>query len=399
MAIINSYHFETGLALNTHKRYQPNKAATCIASILFAFTVQSTYANNCETFGENITQAKTEHPPAAPGSYAKRKDVQAFAQQVSTCYQVDPQWVENTLTKAKYQTSSAKFIIPKPAGKRNWRKFKAPFLQADRVQAGILFWKVNTHLLAQAEQVYGVEPEAIIGILGVETIYGRYTGDFRIIDALSTLAFDFPAAAKRNRTDFFAKELAQYLAFCYKNGVDPLSIKGSYAGAMGMPQFMPSSLLTYGVDFDGDGHIDLHNSNADIIGSVANYLAQHGWQKGLPAVLPVNVDKISNNNLKILLEPDITPTFTLQQMADHGAQVDLGEYANTFVESSLFSLINLENSDDGTTDYIAGTQNFYVITRYNRSSFYAATVEELGQSVKKHFKNRAHRSKWRPGEK
>lgn len=385
--------------MKTRKSYFNSKTIIGSTTLFCALTALPVWANNCESFTDLITQTKAANPPSAPGQYANRKDVKAFAAQVSACYQIDQQWVEKTLAKAQYQSSTAKFIIPKPAGKRNWRTFKAPFLQADRVQAGVKFWKANTHLLAQAEQVYGTEPEAIIGILGVETIYGSFTGNHRIVDALSTLAFDFPEEAKRDRTDYFSKELAQFLVFCYKEQIDPLSIKGSYAGAMGMPQFMPSSLLNYGVDFDGDGHIDLHNNNADIIGSVAHYLAKHGWQKGLPAVLPVTVDESNAEHLKTLLAPDITPTFTLQQMADYGAQIDLGDYADTFVKDSLFSLIRLENSSDNTADYVAGTQNFYVITRYNRSSFYAATVDELGQTVKKQFKNRAYKSKWRPGEK
>lgn len=382
------------LIMASYSHAQDNYASSPVDSSA-TITSLAAPAPTCIPLGEVINNAKSANPPAAPGNYEKRSDVRAFVNQVSTCYQLDANWVLEQLSNAKYQASAAKFIVPKPAGKRDWQTFKERFTQPDRIKAGIQFWKKNNNWLAKAEQVYGVPPQAVMGILGIETIYGRNTGNYRVIDALATLAFDFPQQA-RDRSDFFAKELAYFLQFTYKQRIDTAGIKGSYAGAMGMPQFMPSSLLNFGVDFDGDGHIDLHQSNADIIGSVANYLHQHGWQKDLPAMLPAKLNKNAKQHLKTLLAPDIIPTFTLQQLNAYGVEVDTNTYKNKLPPETLFALIKLENSDDAEPDYVVGTQNFYVITRYNRSSFYAAVVAELGQTVAQQKQTRSSPSKWRP---
>ncbi|MBX9715532.1 MAG: lytic murein transglycosylase, partial [Burkholderiaceae bacterium] len=229
----------------------------------------------------------------------------------------------------------------------------------------------------------GVPPEIVIGIIGVETLYGQHMGNHRVIDALTTLGFDFPTGRK-DRSAFFRDELEQLLVLSHREGSDPLALKGSYAGALGMPQFMPSSVNKYAIDFDGDGHIDLHTSAADVIGSVAHYLAEFGWQRGLPTHYEVAVPSDASERA-LLLGPDILPTFTAQQFIDHGAA--FGTPAPPLTDSSgsaadaKLALVELQNGPDAPS-YVAGTTNFYAVTRYNWSSYYAMAVIELGQAVR-----------------
>jgi membrane-bound lytic murein transglycosylase B len=209
----------------------------------------------------------------------------------------------------------------------------------------------------------------------VETYYGRITGNHRVLDALATLAFDFPPG-RRDRSAFFADELEAFFVWCAREGVDPQLPKGSYAGAMGLPQFMPSSVLRWALDFDGDGHIDLHGSPADVVGSVAHYLASFGWQRGQPthyAVVPPPEGEARTQ----LLAPDIKPTFSVQQLLDAGAL--LPDAARQ--HEGPLALVLLENGGEPPS-YVAGTQNFYVVTRYNWSSYYALAVIELGAAVR-----------------
>jgi membrane-bound lytic murein transglycosylase B len=200
-------------------------------------------------------------------------------------------------------------------------------------------------------------------------------GNFRVIDSLATLAFDFPAG-RRDRSAFFKDELESWFVLCKSEGVDPLAWHGSYAGALGMAQFMPSSFNRYAVDFDGDGHVDLHGSSADVIGSVANYLAEFGWKRGLPARFDVK-PPTETSERAALLAPDIVPTFTAAQMVERGARLP----DEALATDSLLALVELQNGDAAPT-YVAGTTNFYALTRYNWSSYYAMAVLALGETVR-----------------
>jgi membrane-bound lytic murein transglycosylase B len=227
--------------------------------------------------------------------------------------------------------------------------------------------------------VYGVPPEIIVGIVGVETIYGRNMGNFRVIDALATLSFDFPQAHPRaaEREAFFRGELESFLSTESRTSENPLVPVGSYAGAMGMPQFMPSSIAKYAVDFDGDNRIDLVDNTADVIGSVASYFKAFGWTPGMPAVYSVHFEE---ERLKkpLLLAPDILPTFSIDSFVAAGAVPE----GDGLRHKGLLALIELQNGADAPPTYVAGTRNFYVITRYNWSSYYAMSVLDLGQEVK-----------------
>ena len=308
-------------------------------------------------------------------TYGRRDDVTRFAAELAERRGLSADAVQAALQQARFIPSVARFIMPPPVGTaKNWAAYRARFVEPVRVRAGAAFWRANEKWLKLAEQLYGVPPEIVVGIIGVETIYGQQMGNFRVIDALATLAFDFPAGRK-DRSAFFRDELEQFFVLCQSEGLDPLVPKGSFAGAMGMPQFMPSSFNKYAVDFDGDGHVDLRNNPADVIGSVAHYLAEFGWQRGLPTRFEVAVP-VDTVERAVLLGPDILPSFSAAEFAQHGAR--LAEAALAF-EGKL-ALVELQNGE-AAPSYVAGSTNFYAITRYNWSSYYAMAVIEVGEAV------------------
>ena len=309
-------------------------------------------------------------------TYGLRDDVVRFADGVAERRDLDPAWVRRALAQARFIPSVARFIMPPVAGTaKNWAAYRARFVEPIRIRAGVVFWRANERWLALAEEIYGVPPEVVVGIVGVESIFGRQMGNFRVIDALATLAFDFPAGRK-NRSDFFKDELENWFVLCKSEGIDPTAWRGSYAGALGMAQFMPSSFNKYAVDFDGDGHVDLHTSAADVIGSVANYLAEFGWKRGLATRFDVK-PPVETSERAALLAPDIVPTFTAADMIAHGAS--LGDDA--LACESLLALVELQNGD-AAPSYVAGTTNFYALTRYNWSSYYAMAVIALGEATR-----------------
>jgi membrane-bound lytic murein transglycosylase B len=309
-------------------------------------------------------------------TYGGREDVMLFADAVAQRQQLDAQTVRDILRRARFVPAVGKAIMPPPAGTaKNWAAYRARFVEPNRINSGLAFWQTHAKWLELAEERYGVPAEIVVGIVGVETLYGRHMGSFRVIDALATLAFDFPSGRK-DRSPFFRDELEQFLVLTQREGVDPLSVRGSFAGAMGLPQFMPSSIMKYAVDFDGDGHIDLHKSNADVIGSVARYLADFGWQRELPTYFDVSVP-VDVSDRAVLLAPDILPTFAPQEFVDRGALLP----AQAMQTTSKLALVELQNGD-AAPSYVAGTTNFYAVTRYNWSSYYAMAVIDLGAAVK-----------------
>jgi membrane-bound lytic murein transglycosylase B len=309
-------------------------------------------------------------------TYGRREDVMQFADALAQRQNLDPDWVRAQLAQARYLPSVARFIMPPPAGTaKNWAAYRARFVEPVRLRAGRTFWDANEAWLQQAEARYGVPPAIIVGIIGVETIYGQQTGNFRVIDALATLSFDFPTG-RRDRSGFFRDELEQYLRLSRDQGSDPLLQRGSFAGAIGMPQFMPSSLRKYAVDFDGDGRIDLQRSTADVIGSVAHYLAEFGWQRDMPTHYEVAVP-VEVGERAVLLAPDILPSFLPQEFTERGARLT----PQALRHEGKLALVELQNGD-AAPSYIAGTTNFYAITRYNWSSYYALAVISLGEAIK-----------------
>ncbi len=318
------------------------------------------------------TKAQT-HGPA----YGKTTEAIALADELAQQYSLPKTWVREKISKAQFLKGVPKMVLPPtiPTAK-NWRAYRERFIESRRIDAGTQFWQTYQSALTRAEQTYGVPAEMVVGIIGVETFYGQNMGNYRVLDALTTLTLNFPSAHPRaaERQAFFKSELGHFLAQAHHQG--DASITGSFAGAMGWPQFMPSSVAKFAVDFDGDGRIDLRNSPVDAIGSVANYFKAFGWQTGMPTHYPVSFDE-ARLDKPTLLAPDILPSFSVSNFTAKGAVLD--ELAQK--HNGPLALVELFNGDEPPS-YVAGTDNFYVVTRYNWSSYYALAVIELGQAVK-----------------
>ena len=315
--------------------------------------------------------------------YAASPEAMVFADALAQRQGLDPAWARQQIGAAQRLPNVIRLMTPAPRGAfKNWTAYRARFIDTVRIRAGQRFWEEHRDTLARAEREFGVPASLIVGVIGVETLYGRHTGSFRVIDALATLAFDFPAAHPRAaaRTAFFRGELEEFLRLTQRNGMDPQSLRGSYAGAMGWPQFMPSSWSRFAIDFDGDGRVDLFNSPADAIGSVANYFRAFGWQPGQATHFPVSLDN-ERVDMDALLAPDILPSFGVESFTAKGAVLE----GAALQHPGKLALIELQNGDPARggapATYLAGTDNFYVITRYNWSSYYALAVIELGQTV------------------
>ena len=311
--------------------------------------------------------------------YEGSEEAMRWADELASRRGLDPNWVRAAVGRAQFLPTVARLMQPAPAGTaKNWRVYRSRFIDPVRIAAGVKFWQDNRATLERAEQSYGVPAEIIVAVLGVETIYGQQMGNFRVIDALATLAFNFPESHPRaaERSAYFRGELEQFLVLQDQRKADPLGPLGSYAGAMGMPQFMPSSWARWAVDFDGDNRIDLAGSPADVIGSVANYFKSYGWQTGMPTHYPVGFDAAKLDK-DALLAPDILPTFSVASFTAKGALLE----GTALAHAGPLALVELQNGD-APPQYVAGTENFYAITRYNWSSYYAMAVIELGREVK-----------------
>ncbi len=301
--------------------------------------------------------------------YARREDVRQFIAEMVHRHGFVGKELRTLFGRARFQPSIIKAITPptEPRAK-SWQAYRALFLTPQRIEAGVEFRERHREALARAVELYGVPEEIIVAIIGVETVYGRNTGNYRVIDALTTLAFDYPP-----RAEFFRNELENFLLYARDAGIDTLGLKGSYAGAIGIPQFMPGSYRRYAVDLDGDGKQDLSGSFADAIGSVANFLQAHGWETGQPVAFAAAVQ---GENYRNLIDAGIKPTYRYGDLADFGVSAPGETQAD-----APCALIELATPDEAS-QYLAGFTNFYVLTRYNRSSLYAAAVLELAQAVK-----------------
>ncbi len=275
------------------------------------------------------------------------------------------------LSQAKRKTWTIEYMNrekpttqPKPGG---WTRYRAKFLDDRHIEAGVHFWSRHESALKRATRETGVPPEVILGIMGVETIYGANLGSHRVLDALATLAFDYP-----RRADYFLSELESLLIMAREESLDPSRPIGSFAGAMGLGQFMPSSFLKYAVDFDGNGRKDLWDPE-DAIGSIAHYFQAHGWQTGEPVV----TDAVVMGHLEPELKTGFDSHYSPSALRDYGIRPARGE---VFGETSLLAL-STTNGDQ----YLLGFPNFYVITRYNHSTYYALAVYQLGQAIKQRY--------------
>jgi membrane-bound lytic murein transglycosylase B len=284
------------------------------------------------------------------------------------------------LRSAHYSATVARLVLPATSPSvRSWPRYRTRFIEPRRIKEGVKFWQDHADTLARAEATYGVPASIMVSIIGVETFYGRVTGNFRIIDALSTLAFDYPSQTKTDRSAFFREQLAQFLVLCRENRLDPLAVKGSYAGAIGLPQFMPGSIRSFAVDGDGDGRIDLRGSADDAIMSVANFMVEHGWQRGQPVFVPVTLPA----DPSALVEGGLQPTLTWPQLRDAGAHATSPQSRDVPWQTWSLAVIDLFDGATGTTEYRVAAPNFFAITQYNHSYFYATSVADLAAELQR----------------
>lgn len=286
--------------------------------------------------------------------------------------------LDAVMSKVNFIESAVQLVKPMPAGKpKNWQVYQSRFIEPIRINAGVRFWNANADTLARAESEFGVPAEIIVGIIGVETIYGRDTGRFRVMDVLATLAFAYPDTPNRTaRMAFFRSELENTLLLSRRQNTDPFSLQGSFAGAIGMPQFMPGNVLKLGVDYDGDGKVDVRNSSADAIGSVANFLAEHGWRRDQPGAMAYPATVRADGDWEKYINAGLSAFITQAELEQAGVQ------PGTALPPGLkFGLVDLQNGFE-PDEYWLGTDNFFAITQYNRSYFYAMSVINLGRAVR-----------------
>ncbi len=298
-------------------------------------------------------------------SLTKNPKVIEFIDEINRKHGFDKDELNTLFAKTKLRDDIIK-AISRPAEGKPWYEYRPIFLTKTRISEGVKFMQAYAKPLAKAEGKFGVPREIITAIIGVETRYGKYRGKYRVMDSLATLAFNYP-----RRATFFRKELEQYLLLTREENVDPLSLTGSYAGAMGQPQFISSSFRRFAIDFDGDGKRDLWENTVDVIGSVANYLSVHGWEKGQPITTRVKVDV---RNSPAMVEKGMKPSFSVKELRDNGVTI-----SKDFDDGLQGALIALKTKTD--SEYWIGFQNFYSITRYNHSTLYAMAVTQLGQEI------------------
>ncbi len=287
------------------------------------------------------------------------------------------------LNEAKLNPTVARIVSPPPPGQprpaRSWQTYRNRFVEPIRIRAGKAFMQDYQAELTFAEQRYGVPAEIIAAIIGVETLYGKQTGNFRVLDALYTLAFDYPDPNRPDRQEMFRGQLADLIELHLQGKLDALTLRGSYAGAIGIPQFMPGSIKRFAVSAKGAGTaIDLTRDTSDAIVSVANFLVAHGWQRGLPVFAPVVLPKDPQR----LVDGGLTPTLDWTQLKAAGATLRPGATAGSWTQSAL-GVIDLPEEPAGTVEFRTATPNFFALTMYNRSYFYATAVADLAEALRR----------------
>jgi len=295
-----------------------------------------------------------------------RPEIEIFISKMVRNHGFEELELKRIFNKTKFQPGIIK-AISRPGTSKPWYEYHPVFINPRRIAKGVDFWKKNAKTLERASKKFGVPEEIITAIIGVETYYGKQTGRHRVLDALTTLAFNYP-----KRADFFRDELEQYLLLVREQDKGMFNIKGSYAGAIGIPQFMPSSYRNYAVDFDNDGKIDLSGNTADSIGSVANYLIAHGWEVGSPVATRA---KVSDSSRHETLKMELMPLYTTRKMKEFGITPLI-----YIPDDRKATLIKLNGKSH--MEYWLGFINFYVITRYNRSTHYAMSVLLLSKEIR-----------------
>jgi membrane-bound lytic murein transglycosylase B len=339
----------------------PSRAASWVVALALAATAQAA-------------------PPAAAADtqgYAARADVRVLVDELVEEQRMSRRDLLRAFAAARYQPRVVAAMDRPLAEPPKWFEYAPPFLTPERVDGGVAFFRAHRDELERAEREYGVPADIIVAIIGVETFYGRNVGSYRVIDSLTTLAFDYP-----RRAAFFRAELKQFLRLVREQGVSPLAPKGSFAGAMGVPQFMPGSYRRFAVDFDGDGRIDLWQSSADVIGSVAHYLARHAWEPGQPVLLPASIDASARDAALRRLDGGISARRPLAEWESDGVRADAPPSELPAGPVGLLLLEDAPVADEERATWWIACPNFFVILRYNRSRLYAASVWHLAQAIR-----------------
>jgi membrane-bound lytic murein transglycosylase B len=308
----------------------------------------------------------------APADYAHRPEVRAFIERMSAEHGFSARGLRQLFAEARYQPQVVAAMTRPVVSPPKYYEFAPRFLDPARIDAGAEFWRAHVDALERAQRRFGVPPEIVVAILGVETYYGRNTGGYRVFDALVTLAFDYP-----RRADFFRGELEQFLLLAREQGISPLAPKGSYAGAIGLPQFMPGSIRAYALDFDDDGRIDLAKDADDAVGSVAHYLARHGWREDQPIMTPARVDAEDLDPVLRRFESGVAEPRSLAEWTRDGIS---GFSIPGDLAADPVGLLMLE-AESGPTYWLV-FPNWRVLTRYNHSRLYASVVWQLAQSLR-----------------
>ncbi len=298
--------------------------------------------------------------------YAERKEVKTFAKTFAEANNKNVDDILRILEKGTKQQSIID-AISRPAEKKlTWGEYRKIFIEPQRIDKGVIFWREHREIINDVSKKYQVAPEIIVAIIGVETRYGRITGNYKVLDALLTLSFDYEP-----RAPFFRKQLEQFLLMCDEQKLDPSALTGSYAGAMGFGQFMPSSYRDFAVDYDQDGIADIWSNPADAIASVANYFAKHGWQYGEMVALQL-AEPVSDEKL---ISPVLEPELTVKMLRE--ANVKVPAQLNDSAKVTL-----MKHVTPGGDEYWLGFENFYAITRYNHSTMYALAALQLSEILK-----------------
>lgn len=320
--------------------------------------------------------AAQERPVAPPSvtdpAIPREQRIAAFVDYTATTYGIEPQRIRDALAQAEYKQSIIDAITRPAEAVKPWRDYRQIFLTQARIDGGVAFYRDNRAALDRVSAETGVPAEYIIAIIGVETFYGRNTGSYRVLDALYTLAFDHP-----KRAPFFAGELAQLFALAKEEPqLDLLTLKGSYAGAMGMGQFMPSSYRLWAKDGDRDGRRDLLTHRPDVFASIANYFVVHGWQADGPVVARATLDAGGEE----FVPESLQPVHSMAELAERGYRPMAGEPLPRDPATQGATVVGLDG--DAGREYWIGYRNYFVITRYNRSPMYALAVHQLAQAIR-----------------
>lgn len=316
--------------------------------------------------------------------------LQEWAEQLSQERQIPLSTITELLLEVDYEPTVIRLMTPAQSRqrKRSWPVYRNRTLDAARINAGLEFWRRHDAVIRQTAQTYEVPASILVAIIGVETIYGQYMGDFKVLRALANLGFSYPDPDRPERAAMFRAQLADFIELHHQNKVDAQRAVGSYAGAMGLPQFMPTSIKNWAIDAEQKGHVDLYHSIPDTLSSIANFLNHHGWQAGLPIFMDITLD---SKQAAHLVAGGLEPTLNAQTLAEHDIRID-----PVFDEALMFGVIDLVDEPNKTAEYRLATPNFFALTAYNRSYFYASSVTDFACALERRYYERLACNLWQP---